>query len=487
MSPESNFLERLSTGLDNASVPNGSTLIVAFSGGPDSSALLSGIAGLRNKRKFTLLAAHINHQIRPESADNDQIAAQEIAASLDVEFIAKSVDVPAVSALGKISIEQAARQSRYEILAQIVNDRAAYGVVTGHTRDDQAETVLLHAARGAGLRGISGMKHASVLKIPGSKIELNVIRPMLDTPRTECIEFCKLAGITPVIDESNSSRDYTRNKIRLDVLPVLNEASSGSSDALARLAKNAADDLEIIDWVVNRYLIEAKSKDGLYSRSATDGLPGSLVARMLMRAYESYAGHAQNLERVHVSDMVRLLAGQSGTSIELPNGVIFYVDKNEFGFTSKKYDDCPFPDSLSATEMRLPGTTDLSGGFTINAELVNRPQRLEDAGSQVTYATPDLLSHALTLRNRRNGDRFQPLGMDPLVKLQDFFVGAGVPERWRDRVPIIESERGIIWVAGYRLAEWAKVLSTHTQVARMELVAPLAQDANPKRQIKKSN
>jgi tRNA(Ile)-lysidine synthase len=482
MSIDSKFLARLEAGLDDARVPGGSTLVIAFSGGPDSSALLSGMAELRNQRNLTLVAAHINHQIRPDSADSDQIAAQQIAASLDVEFVAETVDVPAVAALGKISIEQAARQSRYEVLAQIVSDRAAYGVVTGHTRDDQAETVLLHAARGAGLKGISGMRHASILKIPGSDIELNVLRPMLDTPRTECIEFCNLTGITPVIDESNSSRDYTRNKIRLDVLPLLNEASSGSTDALARLSKNATDDLEIIDWVVRRYLIEARNEAGSYSRSTAADLPKSLVARMLMKAYESHTGHAQNLERVHVSDMIRLLARQSGTSIELPNGVTFYVDRNNFGFASGKDDDCPFPSSLNTTDMQLPGTTRLSDGFTISAELVNRPPRFEDAGPQVAYATPDLLSHTLTLRNRKNGDRFQPLGMVPLVKLQDFFVGAGVPKRWRDRVPIVESERGIIWVAGYRLAEWAKVLPAHTKVARMELVGPPEQNTNLKRQ-----
>ena len=103
------------------------------------------------------------------------------------------------------------------------------------------------------------------------------------------------------------------------------------------------------------------------------------------------------------------------------------------------------------------------------AEIVNRPERLDTGGSHVTFATPDLVSHPLHLRNRKNGDRFQPLGMEPQVKLQDFFVGAGVPERWRDRIPIVESDRGIVWVTGYRLAEWAKVLPEHDQVTRFEL------------------
>jgi tRNA(Ile)-lysidine synthase len=192
---------------------------------------------------------------------------------------------------------------------------------------------------------------------------------------------------------------------------------------------------------------------------------------MLMRAYEIRVGHSQDLERGHVADMLRHLRGRSGTSIELPNSARFFVDKDSFGFSQENDDDCPYPQSLAATDLQIPGTTQLGDGFTIDATIVNRPEKLDSGDSHITFATPDLLSHSLTLRFRRNGDRFQPLGMDPQVKLQDFFVGAGVPERWRNRIPIIESGQGIIWVAGYRLAEWAKVLPGHKQVTRLELAS----------------
>ncbi|MEE8047086.1 MAG: tRNA lysidine(34) synthetase TilS, partial [Dehalococcoidia bacterium] len=217
MSTDSKFLGRLDAGLDQASVPNGAALIIAFSGGPDSSALLAGMEELGKRRRFKLLAVHVNHQIRPEHSDRDQLAAQNIAESLNVEFTAHRVNVLAIAAANKDSIESAARQSRYEVLSEVARKTGAYGVVTGHTRNDQAETVLLHAIRGAGLKGISGMKFASVLRIPDSDIELNVLRPMLDTPRTDCIEYCEQLGITPVIDSSNISREYTRNQLRLDV------------------------------------------------------------------------------------------------------------------------------------------------------------------------------------------------------------------------------------------------------------------------------
>jgi tRNA(Ile)-lysidine synthase len=470
MSTESNFLERLETGLTLASVPNGASLIVAFSGGPDSSALLSGLTRLKEQRNLTLLAAHVNHQISPESSNDAQTAAEHIAKSLGVEFTAITIDVPAIAAVEKISIESAARRSRYLALTQIVNSNDAFGVVTGHTRDDQAETVLLHAARGAGLKGISGMSYNSILKIPESNVELNVLRPMLDTPRTDCIQHCEDSGIDPVIDESNSNREYTRNKIRLDILPLLNDAAPAATDALARLAKNASDDLETVEWVVEQHITQARISNRSYARSATQNIPESLVARMLMRAYEIHVGHSQDLQRVHVLEMVRQIAGRSGTSIELPNGTRFFVDKEAFGFASPDDDDCPFPDSIKIIGLPLPGSVQLDQNFSIKAEIIDRPTVLDSGDSNVIFATPNLLQHALTLRNRKNGDRFQPLGMTPKTRLQDFFVGAGVPERWRNRVPIVDSSQGIVWVAGYRLAEWAKVKPLDAQVVRLELV-----------------
>ncbi|MBT3995881.1 MAG: tRNA lysidine(34) synthetase TilS [Chloroflexi bacterium] len=469
MSTKSKFIDLLDTGLDRAGVQDGSKLVVAFSGGPDSSALLAGLTELSDKRRLSLVAAHVNHQIQANSSDANQASAQLIANNLKVEFAATTVDVPRIAAEQKISVESAARTSRYLALADVVDSHGAFGVVTGHTLDDQAETVLQHAARGAGLRGVSGMRFNSVLKIPTSDIELTVLRPMLDAPRSAGIEYCQYSGINPVIDESNASRDYTRNRLRLDVFPQLNAAIPEASQSLARLAKNSSDDLSIIEWVVDENLANSRIDKRRYSRAYLANLPNSLVGRMLMRAYELHVGHALNLERTHVSKMTSLLSGKSGTAIELPNATEFYVDKDEFGFRFDDHDDCPYPSLIALQKLNVPGTTELASGVTLQAELIDRPQNLDHENQHVTYAAPDLFVNDLNLRNRINGDRFQPLGMNSHVKLQDFFVDSAVPERWRNRVPIIDSAKGIVWIAGYRLADWAKVLPEHQTVARFEL------------------
>ena len=466
------FLKQLSTGLIRSTIPNRATLIVAFSGGPDSSALLAGLSVLSEKKYFNLIACHVNHQILLDTSETDQAAAKTIAESLGVEFIGITVDVPKASKEQKVSIETAGRTLRYEILSQLSEKYDAYGVVTGHTKDDQAETVLLHAIRGAGLKGLVGMEYRTTLKSPKYETKLTILRPLLDISRSTIISYCKQRNIQPVIDSSNTDKKYTRNKIRLDALPVLEAASPGAKHALARLAENVSDDLEVVNWIVRRELQQAAYSDNRYSRSAINRLPVYLIGRVLMLGYRNHIGHSQQLERTHVSEMTSQLLSHSGTSIDLPNGVRFHVDKDAFSFSSNKKDDCPYPPPIVETSLNHFGFTQLDGGFAVTSALRNRPRQLDTSNSWITYASPVIASLNLILRNRKNGDRFQPLGMNPHVKLQDFFVGAGVPKRWRDRVPLIESKNGILWVAGSRLAEWAKVMPEHTEVTRLELIGP---------------
>ena len=466
------FLKQLNAGLIRSTIPDRATLIVAFSGGPDSSALLAGLSVLSEKKCFNLIACHVNHQIRVDSSEADELASQKIADSLGVKFLAISVNVPKISIEQKISIETAARTLRYEVLSQLSEQYGAYGVVTGHTKDDQAETVLLHAGRGAGLKGLVGMKYRSTLTFPKSDTKLTILRPLLDISRPTIISYCKQKNIKPVIDTSNNDRQYTRNKIRLDALPALEAATPGAKNALARLAENVSDDLAIVDWIVERELQQAAYSDDKYSRSKINSLPIYLIRRILMLAYRNHVGHSQQLERTHVSEMASQLLNHSGTSMDLPCGVSFHVDKDAFSFNSNDNDDCPYPSPIVETSLNHLGFTELGNGFAVTIELRNRPRKLDTGNSWITYASPAIANLNLLLRNRKNGDRFQPLGMNPHIKLQDFFVGAGVPKRWRDRVPLIESNNNILWVAGSRLAEWGKVMPEHTEVTRLELIQP---------------
>ena len=469
MTNEPDFIKRLNAGLDQSKISTDASLIVAFSGGPDSSALLSGLSKLKSKRRLSLIAVHVNHQIRPAHSLNDQTKAKEIAKELNVEFIDVKVDVPAFAATQRLSIESAARKLRYKALCDVATKRNADAIATGHTSDDQAETVLMHAARGAGLNGLSGMRFTGTLKITEPSVKIKVVRPMLDIRRYMCLEFCEKQNIDPVFDESNMSRKHTRNRLRLDVLPYLENAMPGSTEALSRLAKNIASDLSMIDWVTDGYLREATVESNTYSRNSIRTLPSFLISRIIMKAYEKRLGHSNGLERKHVGKMVELLKNDSGNSIHLPNKMMFFIDKKTFGFRAIDEDDCPYPHLNKPRKITIPGVLKLGQNVSFISRIIERPLKLNRDGNEITFATPELIYESLQLRHRLNGDRIQPMGMKNTVKLQDLLVNAGVPERWRERIPLVDSSKGLVWIPGHRLADWAKVRPEHSKVLRLEL------------------
>jgi tRNA(Ile)-lysidine synthase len=465
------FVENLRSGLAEAELVPGSKLVVAFSGGPDSTALLAGLAELRDHLSLDLLACHVNHGIRSETSHKDAEAARNIAKSLSVEFRLFETDVPSQAKSRKQGIEQTAREVRYELLGGVVEEFNAFGVVTGHTLDDQAETTLLHVARGSGLKGMSGMRAFSILDIASIGTSLNVIRPLLGARHHDCVEFCDLRSLAYVVDESNSSDVYARNRARHDALPTLERVSPGATVALARLAKNSQQDIDALDWLTENIVTDLEIEGGIYSLAGISDLPEPVVTRVLMRLFEIAAGNLQELERSHLDLMSHLVRGHSGTSIDLPQGVQMLVDKESFRFTTTSdMDDCPYPPVIEEATFNIPSDQSFAENWKIVAESMPRPANLNSNNPLATYASSSLEEATLRVRNRRPGDRFHPLGATGSKKLQDYFVDEGLPRRWRHRVPIVEANSEIAWIGGGRLSEWAKVQPDDDRVVRFEIV-----------------
>jgi len=471
MTSSDSFVENLRDGLALADVPPDSKLVVAFSGGPDSTALLAGLAKLRCDMSLDLLACHVNHGIRKESSDKDARAASKIAESLSVEFRLFENDIPSKAKSIKQGIEQTAREVRYELLAGAVEQFGAIRVVMGHTLDDQAETTLMHAARGSGLRGMSGMRPRSVLNIPSHQVLVNVIRPLLGVRHHDCVTFCELQSLDYVVDESNSSDIYARNRVRHDALPILERVSPGATAALARLARNSQQDLDALDWFTDKIVTDIEVDDGIYSVAGISDLPEPVANRVLMRLFEIASGNLQELERSHLELMKGLVQGRSGTAIDLPQGFKLVIDKDMFHFrTQNGSDDCPYPPAFEESEFNVPSHQQLVNDWKLITESVPRPTKLNSKNSLETYASNSLEASTLRVRNRRPGDRFHPLGATGSKKLQDYFIDEGLPRRWRDRVPIIEANSEIAWIVGGRLSEWAKVQPGDDRVVRIELI-----------------
>ncbi len=451
----------------------GASMIVAFSGGPDSSALLHSLHTLKDELGLELHAAHLDHGLRPDASDADAAFAREFAASLGVPIAVEKADTRAVQAERGLSTEAAARAVRYEFLSRLAAERGADCIALGHTRDDQAETVLLNILRGSGLEGLGAMKELSSKEIGSRRVAL--FRPMLSVSRDEVLAYCAANNLNPRLDESNLSSEFTRNRVRLDLIPKLQEYNPAIQDALARLARLASLDMDFIHQEVERAAkdtISVEANGVRVQRERFRRLHPAVGHHLLRYAVRLAKGDMDDLELAHVSWMFGMMSGAAGKSLDLPGGLRFEVDYYHARISANAISDSPMPTIyLAPFRIEVPGKT-VAGGWEISARLA-----LNDEGFNFGETSDqrlserfdaDALGDAPLVRTRRAGDTFQPLGMKGQKKLKDFMIDARVPRRWRDSVPLVESGGSVAWVVGWRIADWAKVAPDTRRVLEMQ-------------------
>jgi tRNA(Ile)-lysidine synthase len=429
-------------------------VVVALSGGSDSVALALLLSELNAAGELRLVgAAHLNHQAR-EHAGRDERFSASVAQLLGLPFTADRDDVPARARRERRSFEAAARRARHDFFERARGLFDADVVALGHTRDDQAETVLLRLLRGAGPRGLSGMH-------PRSGI---VIRPLLDSRRRELRAYLEARGVGYVEDETNGDVAIPRNRVRAELLPLLERRFNPAIvDVLAREAELAR---EIWTWLET-------SAAGHDPESGAAGLdvaglqaaPAPLRRLVLWRAMTAAAG-GRPVTFEHVEAVLRLLDSSRGGldapghRVERAGSRIVLVPSGETPGRRAA------PVVLRADReysLRVPGQVELAdSGCVVAAELsVSADEVAAHARSGKGTAALvrwDPPGGALIVRYRRPGDRFRPVGMIGYKKLQDYFVDRKVARARRDRIPLVLDETGrIVWVAGYGIDEAFRV------------------------------
>ena len=454
------FEQSVAAGLAECGVTNGAHLLVALSGGPDSTALLLALAAIAPRAGLHIAAAHFDHMLRPGESQLDAQFCAGLCESLGVELLSGSSDVRHHASAHGMTIEAAARDLRYRFLANAARQADSQAVLTGHTLDDQAETVLLAMTRGAGLRGIAGMRPVTVRAGSGDTPPLKVLRPLLRARKADTAAYCAARGVTPREDASNADLRYARNRVRHRVMPELAALNPAVAEALARLAENARSSLQILDEAAGRELSASWLKPGrVLDRKRLAALSPEMRSLVLAAAYREAAGTLDDLEQTHIDAMTGLVAGRSGGAVDLPNGVQMIVEYAEVVFAVADDDadsNCPYPKSVPESPLSVPGTLELPGGARFRTSMASPPPQTASLTRWQALLDPALAGQPLAVRPRRDGDRFHPLGMPGEVKLQDFLVNQHVPSRWRDRVPLVTVAGRIVWVAGERVAEWAK-------------------------------
>ncbi len=439
----------------------GELVLVAISGGADSTALLSALAELKTQLKCRLRAAHLDHGIRGAAAAADAEAAADLARRLRIPFSKHRGDAPVYAKTHELSLEVAARELRYEWLETTAERYKANRIATGHTQDDQAETVLLNLLRGAGPRGLAG--------IP--PVRGRIIRPLLKVTHHEVEDYCRAKGLAFRLDRSNLDLAFTRNRVRHEIIPALHRLQPAVVSHLASLAEIMRDEDEawtqLAEFNVAR-LAEARGRRLVLSLFDLYNMPKALQRRVLRAAVARVKGDMLDFDLERTEALLQLaLSGRTGAVVELPGGLQAVRSYDEIIIRAAS----PVSHQPVAGELMLPVPGEIAIpeiGWKITAHLTRTKRYPKNQYSALLDA--DKVSVPFTVRTRRRGDRFQPLGLAAPTKLQDFFVNAKVSQEERDRLPLVLSGGRIVWVVGHRIAEEVKVLKETRRTIRLEAV-----------------
>jgi len=444
-------------------ISSGEGVVAAVSGGPDSVALLHVLHELSGELKIWLHVAHLNHGLRGEEAGEDAQYVLGLAGSLGLPATLEKRDVAEMARDSGMSLEQAARAARYDFLEKVAAACGASKIAVGHTSDDQAETVLLNLLRGTGTEGLAGM--------PPKRGR--IIRPLLDAARQDVEAYCASKGLSPRIDSSNLSRDFTRNRVRLDLLPFLERDNPAVRRHLLRLADIAREENSFLKDLARRELERVSVKSGgaemAISARRLTRRPVALQRRVLREAVRLLLQDLTEIEHGHIEALRTVALGKGGTEVHLPRGLRASLRGGQLFISARaKPVEEPIqvewarPDLSRAPSrepaewvLAIPGRTPLPGlSLEIEAALIPASEaRIPEPDPNAAWLDYSRISEPLTARTWRRGDRFHPLGAPGSTKLQDFFVNAKVPREQRRKIPIIVSGQRIAWVVGHRLSD----------------------------------
>lgn len=450
-------------------IGKGATLVVAVSGGGDSVALLHGLHHIHEALNLRLVIVHLDHALRPDSgADAAFVGA--LALELGWMCLREKIDVAERAAQEGRNIEEAARHGRYRLLEASAKAVGASAIAVAHTQDDQAETVLMHLLRGAGLEGLTGM--ALYGTSPVMEATTPLFRPLLGVDRVTLRSWLTANGYKWCEDSTNADTHRFRSAVRHRLLPILEVTAPRLRERLARTAQILAIDADLLDTLTaqawNR-LATVRDDRVRLSRDLILQEPPAIQRRLIRRAYTAVQTADRELSAEQLSHTLALI--QSGTmnrQMTLPGGIALTLAHDGIWMGA------PFHASAwKATELPITGSVEM--GATTFAGRLATPADLPRDWSTVppTIAFFDLngIALPLTVRAPLLNDRWQPFGMNGQeVGLREWFSKQKVPHYQRENLPLVVDATGkILWVVGWRTAHQGRVTSTTTQVLRLEV------------------
>lgn len=438
----------------------GDLLVVAVSGGPDSMCLLDTLNQLSDDLGIRLVVAHYDHGLREMEDEEETRLVREIAASLDLPFETEKADC-----LDKdeSSVEERARDARYGFLERVLKRHQAQKIATGHNLDDQAETVLMRLLRGSGPPGLAG--------IPPVR-ENRIIRPLVEIRREDIVSYLKVRGLPYAIDSSNTDTRYLRNRIRLELLPLMQEYQPQLVEHLGRLSvilrgEDSYMEEQAAGWI-GRRAEELMDGDVAVPLKAFASLPCPLRNRIARQLVRKVGNGLRRIDNDHIRAIESLVNSSSPhAGIDLPDGLsvrrvyerMLFSSGNEQGAGEFSY-LLEGPGTLLMEDINRSVLAEVLDAFSDMNMNVSRWTAFLDAAK---------IQYPLVIRNFRPGDRFIPLGMKGHKKIKDFFIDLKVPSEKRSSIPIIISQDLPVWICGYRLDERFKVTSRTEKILKITI------------------
>jgi len=410
------------------------SVLVALSGGADSTALLLSLQELQKEGKVGgLFAAHLNHGIRAEAALRDQRFCEALCRDLAIPLQTERCDTPAYAKANGKTLEEAARELRYAFLERARVSCGASVIATAHHANDQAETVLLHLLRGSGTGGLGGMKPSNG----------RIVRPLLGKTRAEILAYLAERNASYCEDETNAENNAARNRIRNELLPTLLSYNPAIVEALCRTAALCAEDDALLERLSDEVEESVRRADG-FDRAKLAEQPLALKSRILRKRIFALDG---TVSEPDVRRALALLDAKTGTKIELSGGYHAWTDSIILKIGR-------YPSECAYCVPFVPEGETMTPRGAIFSEQVGCWHKPADGNE--AFLALDALPEGLVVRSRNTADRFFPLGAPGERKLSDVLIDKKIPKEERDR-PLLCAGDKVLYAAGIGISEFAKV------------------------------
>ncbi len=439
----------------------GDKVVLGVSGGADSVALLLVFCELKEEYGLSLSVVHVNHGLREEATDEAEYV-RKLCGTLNVKFFLRKADITALSKeMGK-GTEETGRIMRYRFFEEAARDGGKIAVA--HNMNDLAETMLFNLWRGSGARGLEGI----------APVRGNIIRPLLCVTRAEIEEFLGERKASFCVDKSNLTGDYTRNRIRNNIIPLIER------DVQAQAVPHMFETAGIVS-LLNDFAGEYT--DGVFERIATIEKERVILARagfcevhpyvramLVKQAIDTLVPGNRDITATHLRAVCNIATAEGYREVNLPYGIKAVSGYETLKFERMTDDTVRKTDAIEPAEIVIPGETKVPGFGTIVCTLLNLSEIPEISRKEYTKCVDyDRISRPLLIRNRQSGDMIS-VTENGHKKLKDFFIDTKIDRELRDSIPLIASGSEVVWVVGLRLSATFKVTEATKRVLVIEVI-----------------